>query len=98
MDQTDRQARWVAMWREAVRSSGRPIGLVDLSAMRFLELSDSAAELLGTTPGHGAGLDYLSVTERPAVATEMPSALPATTPASSASGTLPIPTIVSAAA
>jgi DNA-binding CsgD family transcriptional regulator/PAS domain-containing protein len=72
MDQTsqlagraDRHARWVAMWQEAVRASPLAIGLVQLSTTRFVEMSDRAAELLRTTPERGAGLDYLSVTERP---------------------------------
>ena len=41
------------------------IGLLQLSTTRFVEMSDSAAELFGTTPEGAAGLDYLSVTERP---------------------------------
>jgi len=53
------------MWREAVRTSPLAIGLVDLSTIRFVEMSDRAAELLSTTPEQGAGLNYLSVTERP---------------------------------
>ena len=53
------------MWREAVRTSPLAIGLVDLSTVRFVEMSDSVAELLRTTPERGAGLDYLSVTDRP---------------------------------
>jgi PAS domain S-box-containing protein len=61
----DRHARWVAMWREAVRTSPWPMGLVQLSTTRFVEMSDRAAELLRTTPEEGAGLNYLSVTERP---------------------------------
>jgi PAS domain S-box-containing protein len=61
----DRRTNWVAMWREAVRTSPLAIGLVDLSTIRFVEMSDSAANLLRTTPERGAGLDYLSVTERP---------------------------------
>ena len=69
MDQStgwaDRHTRWVAMWREAVRSSPMAIGLVELSTTRFVEMSDRAAELLSTTPEEAAGLDYLSVTERP---------------------------------
>jgi PAS domain S-box-containing protein len=69
MDQStgwaDRHARWVAMWREAVRSSPMAIGLVELSTTRFVEMSDRAAELLSTTPEEAADLDYLSVTERP---------------------------------
>ena len=72
MDQTpqsagtaDRHARWVAMWREAVRTSPLAIGLVQLSTTRFVAMSNRAAELLRTTPEKGARLDYLSVTERP---------------------------------
>jgi DNA-binding CsgD family transcriptional regulator/PAS domain-containing protein len=69
MDQTtgraDRHPRWVAMWREAVRTSPLAIGLVELSTTRFVEMSDRAAGLLKTTPEKAAGLDYLSVTERP---------------------------------
>jgi len=61
----DRHARWVAMWREAVRTSPLAIGLVQLSTTRFVEISDKAAELFGTTPERGVGLDYLSVSERP---------------------------------
>ena len=62
---SDHQARWVAMWREAVRTSPLAIGLVDLSTTRFVEMSDRAAELLGTTPAQGIRLHYLAVTERP---------------------------------
>ncbi|MGH3579647.1 MAG: hypothetical protein ACRDU0_19115, partial [Mycobacterium sp.] len=36
-----------------------------MSTIRFLELSDRAAVLLRTTAEVGAGLDYMSVTERP---------------------------------
>jgi len=61
----DRYTRWVAMWREAVRGSPLAIGLLELSTIRFLELSDRAAVLLRTTAEVGAGLDYMSVTERP---------------------------------
>jgi DNA-binding CsgD family transcriptional regulator/PAS domain-containing protein len=53
------------MWREAVRTSPLAIGLVDLSTVRFVAMSDSVAELLRTTPERGVGLDYLSVTDRP---------------------------------
>ena len=53
------------MWREAVRTSPLAIGLVQLSTTRFLEMSDHAADLFGTTPEAATGLDYLSVTERP---------------------------------
>jgi PAS domain S-box-containing protein len=53
------------MWREAVRTSHLAIGLVQLSTTRFVEISDKAAELFGTTPEAGVGLDYLSVSERP---------------------------------
>ena len=53
------------MWREAVRTSPLAIGLLQLSTTRFVEMSDTAAELFGTTPEVAAGLDYLSVTERP---------------------------------
>jgi len=66
----DAYARWVAMWREGVRASGSVVGVVELETARFLELSSGAAELLGTTPEQGVGLDYLSVTERPEVAAE----------------------------
>jgi DNA-binding CsgD family transcriptional regulator/PAS domain-containing protein len=69
MDQSigwvDRHTRWVTMWRDAVRSSPLAIGLVELSTIRFVEMSDHAAALLRTTADEGAGLDYLSVTERP---------------------------------
>ena len=64
-ERADRHARWIAMWREAVRTSPVAIGLLQLSTTRFVEMSDSAAELFGTTPEGAAGLDYLSVTERP---------------------------------
>ncbi len=64
-ERADRHARWVAMWREAVRTSPLAIGLVQLSTTRFVEISDKAAELFGTTPEGGVGLDYLSVSERP---------------------------------
>ena len=66
----DRHARWVAMWREAVRVSRRPMGLLELSTTSFIELSRRAAELLGTTPEGGSGLNYLSVAERPREAAE----------------------------
>lgn len=46
----DRQARWVAMWRSAVRASQHAMGLADLSTTRFIELSGRAAELLRMTP------------------------------------------------
>jgi PAS domain S-box-containing protein len=62
--------RWVTTWREAVRASPLAIGLVDLSTTSFLELSPGAAGLLGTTPQGGAGLDYLSVADRPEDAAE----------------------------
>src|ERR1700686_4935924 len=69
MDQStrraDRHARWVEMWREAVRNRPLAIGLVELATTRFVEMSDRAAGLLRTTPEKAAGLDYLSVTERP---------------------------------
>jgi PAS domain S-box-containing protein len=65
-----RHARWVAMWREGVRASATAISLVDLETRRLIELSRCAAELFGTTPAQGAGLDYLAVTERPEVAAE----------------------------
>jgi DNA-binding CsgD family transcriptional regulator len=41
------------------------MGLVDLSTTRFIELSRSAAKLLGTTPKRGSGLTYVPVTEPP---------------------------------
>jgi PAS domain S-box-containing protein len=66
----DQHRRWVAMWREVVHNSPFAIGLVNLSTTSFIALSGRAAELLGTTPERGAGLNYLSVTERPQVATE----------------------------
>jgi DNA-binding CsgD family transcriptional regulator/PAS domain-containing protein len=53
------------MWGEAVRTSPLTAGLVQLSSTRFVAMSDSAAELLRTTPGRGVGVKYLSVTERP---------------------------------
>lgn len=67
----DRHARWVAMWRCAIRTSPLAIGLVQLSTTRFVEMSRSAAELLKTAPERGAGLDYLSVTDRPREAVQL---------------------------
>ncbi len=64
-ESAERHARWVAMWQEAVRTSPLAIGLVELSTTCFVEMSCRAAELLRTTPERAAGLDYLSVTERP---------------------------------
>jgi DNA-binding CsgD family transcriptional regulator len=61
----ERHARWVATWREAVRTSHLAVGLVELPTTRLVEVSPRAAELLRTTPELGAGLSYLSVTERP---------------------------------
>src|SRR5579859_1449160 len=66
----DRHARWVAMWRQAVRASRRAMGLVELSTTRFIELSQGAAELLGSTPERETGLTYLAVAERPREAAE----------------------------
>jgi DNA-binding CsgD family transcriptional regulator/PAS domain-containing protein len=66
----DRHARWVAMWGDAVRTSPLAIGLVQLSTTRFVAMSSRAAELLRTTPERGAGLNYLSVTDRPREAAE----------------------------
>jgi DNA-binding CsgD family transcriptional regulator/PAS domain-containing protein len=65
-----RHTRWVAMWREAVRASSLRIGLSDLSTHRFVELSRTAAGLLGTTPEEGPGLNYLTIAERPQAAEE----------------------------
>ena len=59
------------MWREAVRAGRPAMGLVELSTTRFVELSRRGAELLGTTPEGGSGLDYLSIAERPREAAEM---------------------------
>lgn len=53
------------MWRDAVSTSPSAVGLVELSTTRFVAMSPRAAELLGTTPERGAGLNYLSATERP---------------------------------
>ncbi len=64
-EKADRHARWVAMWRAAVRACPGAMGLIELSTTRFIELSRRAAELVGTTPEGGAGLNYLSVAERP---------------------------------
>lgn len=61
----DRHARWVAMWREAVRASPVAVGLVDLSTNRHVEMSCGAAELLRTTPEGGVGLSYIAVSDRP---------------------------------
>ena len=66
----DRHARWVQMWREAVRASRAAMGLTELATTRFIELSSGAAELLGTTPEGGSGLDYLAIAERPRDAAE----------------------------
>ena len=64
-------ARRVALWREAVRTSGLSVGLAELESACFIELSPSAAELLGTTPEGARGLCYLSVAERPREAAEL---------------------------
>jgi len=66
----DRHLDWTAMWQEAVRSSRSVIGLLDLSTARFIELSDRAAELLGTTAQDGIGLSLPSVMEPPREASE----------------------------
>lgn len=63
--EADRHRRWVETWRAAVRASPSVVGLVELPSTRFVELSQTAAELLGTTPREGTGLDYLAVVERP---------------------------------
>lgn len=60
--------RWVASWRDAVLASAGAVGLLELKSHRFLALSPRAAALLGTTPDQAAGLDYLSVAERPRAA------------------------------
>lgn len=67
----DRSARWVAVWREGVRAAHSAMGLVDLSTTRFIELSRSAAKLLGTTPERGSALTYISIAERPRQVEEM---------------------------
>jgi DNA-binding CsgD family transcriptional regulator/PAS domain-containing protein len=67
----DRQARWVAMWRGAVRTSPVAAGLVDLSTNRHVEMSCRAADLLQTTPERGVGLSYIAVSERPEEAMHM---------------------------
>jgi DNA-binding CsgD family transcriptional regulator len=69
-DCANRHDRWVAMWREAVRTSPLATGLVELSTKRFVEMSDRATELLHLAPGRGAGVSYLTVTERPVEATQ----------------------------
>src|SRR5438270_336738 len=56
---------WVGAWRDAVAASPSAAGLIDLASTRFLELSPSAADLLGVTPEAGRGLDYLTVAEHP---------------------------------
>jgi PAS domain S-box-containing protein len=60
----DRHHEWVATWREAVRASPLAVGLLELATHRFIELSPGGAELLGTTPAQGVGLDYLKIVER----------------------------------
>lgn len=62
--------RWVALWQLAVRASVVPMGLVDLSTARFLELSPRGAELLGTTAENGVGVSYLAVVEPTRAATD----------------------------
>jgi DNA-binding CsgD family transcriptional regulator len=59
---------WVGAWRDAVAASPSAAGLIDFASTRFLELSPSAADLLGVTPEAGRGLDYLTVAEHPAEA------------------------------
>jgi PAS domain S-box-containing protein len=61
----DGHRQWVEAWRAAVRESASAVGLVELPSTRFLELSEGAAERLGTTPAEAIGLDYLAVVERP---------------------------------
>jgi DNA-binding CsgD family transcriptional regulator/PAS domain-containing protein len=58
------------MWQEAVRATRAAMGLALLSAARFIELSPSAAELLGTTVQGGIGLTYLDFVEPRRVAEE----------------------------
>ena len=69
-EEGDRQSRWIAMWREAVRTSPLAVGLVELATHRLVETSQRAAELLCATPDYGPEPSYLSVTERPREATE----------------------------
>jgi PAS domain S-box-containing protein len=59
----DRHHEWVATWREAVHASPVAVGLIELATHRFIELSPGGAELLGTTPEEGVGLDYLKIVE-----------------------------------
>jgi PAS domain S-box-containing protein len=59
------ESKWVAAWRDGVRSSSKAIWLVELESTRFLALSPAAAELLGTTPDQIEGLEYLQLAERP---------------------------------
>jgi PAS domain S-box-containing protein len=61
----DRHDRWVEMWREAVRTSPVASALLELSTARFIEVSAEAARLFGTTPQEAAGLNYLSIADRP---------------------------------
>jgi PAS domain S-box-containing protein len=63
--EADLSRQWVETWRGAVRASPSAVGLVQLPSTRFLELSRSAAELLGTTPADGIGTEYLALVERP---------------------------------
>jgi PAS domain S-box-containing protein len=60
-----RADRWRTMWQQAVRISTVPMALVDLSTNRFVAVSQGVADLFGITPEEGAGLDYLTVLERP---------------------------------
>ncbi len=69
-ESSERRARWVGLWREAVTASDLAMGLTDVSTARFVELSPRAADLLGTTPDEGSGLNYLDVAERPLEAAE----------------------------
>jgi DNA-binding CsgD family transcriptional regulator len=54
---------WAEAWAEAVGGSALAMGLLDPESARFLALSPSAADLLGTTPEVGVGLDYLDMVE-----------------------------------
>jgi DNA-binding CsgD family transcriptional regulator/PAS domain-containing protein len=52
-----------AVWCEAVGASPLALGLVELPSSRIIELSQRAAELLGTTRENGTTLDYLAIVE-----------------------------------
>lgn len=61
----ERHSAWVEAWRAAVRASPLAVGLLELPTTRIIELSQRAAELLGTTRHEAVGLEGPSFAERP---------------------------------